>query len=188
MPRLPRSRLLPASATTTTGSSVHLSVPCLHTSTPKTYLPPFSHPSLPKAESSSPPSPPPRMSDSHSRHYEIYYDFICSKYRVLHLGIKLVGYFYIIIYHILYVCFIITNIYIFPMNLSIISLLTWPPCIASVLHIRDWSSLPGAEASDALGTIPIGLCDTLSPISHTYVQSSLVLLFISVPSFHTYLP
>ena len=105
IPRLPHSCLLPASATITTGSSAHLGVPRLRPSIPKTHLPPFSHPSLPKADSSSPPSSPPRLSDSRHRRSKIYYDFICSKYRVLHFGITSFGYFDIIIYHLLYVCF-----------------------------------------------------------------------------------
>ena len=61
---LPRSRLLPAPATTTIGSSSHLGIPLLRLSIPKTHLPPFSHPSLPKTDSFSSPSPPPRLLDS----------------------------------------------------------------------------------------------------------------------------
>ena len=76
----------------------------------------------------------------------------------------------------------------FPMTLSLLSLLTWPSCITSVLNIMGWSYLPIAEASVALCTIPIGLRATLSPIRHTSVRSSLIILAISVPSLHPYLP
>ena len=69
-----------------------------------------------------------------------------------------------------------------------LSLLTCPPCIASVLNIRGWCSLPRAEASRALGTVPIGLCATLYPIRQTSVQLSLVILVMSVPSLHPSLP
>ena len=88
-------------------------VPRLRPSIPKTHLPTFSHQSLPEANSPSPPSPPPRLSDSRQRRSKIYYDFIGGKYRVLHMGITSVGYFDIIIYHLLYVCFIITKV-LFP--------------------------------------------------------------------------
>ena len=67
MYRLPRHRLFTASSTDTTGSSAHLGVPRLRTSIPKTCLPPFSHPSLPETESSSPLSPLPRLSASRLR-------------------------------------------------------------------------------------------------------------------------
>ena len=67
-------------------------------------------------------------------------------------------------------------------------LLTWPPCIAGILNIGGWISLPGAEDSGTLGTVHIGLCSTLYPIRQTSVLSSLVLPVISVPSLHTSLP
>ena len=48
-------------------------------------------------------------------------------------------------------------------------LLSWPPCITSVLNIGGWSSLPGAEASIALGNVLIGLHATLYTIRQTSV-------------------
>ena len=42
-----------------------------------------------------------------------------------------------------------------------VSLFTWPPCIASMLNIGGWSSLPWAEPRGALGTVHSGLRDTL---------------------------
>ena len=69
-----------------------------------------------------------------------------------------------------------------------LSLLTWFPYIGRVLNIGGWSSLPGAEASGALGIVPVGLHVTLYPICQTSAQSSLVLLVISVPSLHPTLP
>ena len=44
-----------------------------------------------------------------------------------------------------------------------ISLLTWPSCISSMLHVGGVGegSLPGAEARGALGTIPSELCTSL---------------------------
>ena len=63
MSSLSRLRLLPSSATATTGSSVHLGVPRLHLSIPKTRIPPFSHPSITETDSSSPLFPPPSLLD-----------------------------------------------------------------------------------------------------------------------------
>ena len=69
-----------------------------------------------------------------------------------------------------------------------LSILTWNPCIATMINIGGWISLPGTEDSGALGTVPIGLRATLYPILQTSVWLSLVLLFILVPYFHTSLP
>ena len=68
------------------------------------------------------------------------------------------------------------------------SLLIWPACIASVLNIGGWGSLPGEEASGSLGKVPIGLHAILYPMHHTSVRLSLVLLVISVPFLHPSLP
>ena len=48
-----------------------------------------------------------------------------------------------------------------------IYILTWPPCIASVINITRWSSLTEAESSNVLGTVPIGLRTTLYIIRQT---------------------
>ena len=63
---------------------------------------------------------------------------------------------------------------------SSLSLLTWTPCINSMLNIGGWNSLPGAEARCALGTVPIGLSAILCIIGHISVWLSVVLLVISV--------
>ena len=41
------------------------------------------------------------------------------------------------------------------------SLLTWPPCIYSMLDVGGWNSLPGAEVRGKLYTVPSGLSATL---------------------------
>ena len=64
MYRLPCRCLSPASVIATIGSSSYLCVPCTRTTIPKARLLPFSHLSLPETDSSSPPSPPPCLSDS----------------------------------------------------------------------------------------------------------------------------
>ena len=51
-----------------------------------------------------------------------------------------------------------------------ISLLTWPPCIASVLNIKGWYSLPIPEDIGELGTVPIGLHAKLYPTCQTSVR------------------
>ena len=42
-----------------------------------------------------------------------------------------------------------------------LSLLTWPPCIYSILNVRVGSSLPGTQARGSLGTVSSGLLATL---------------------------
>ena len=64
-----------------------------------------------------------------------------------------------------------------------LSLLTWPTYIASVLNIGQWSSLPGAEASSVLCTVPIRLRATLYPIRQTSIGSYLFLLSYHSPPF-----
>ena len=57
---------------------------------------------------------------------------------------------------------VVTHLLIITKILSLfLSLLTWPSCISSMLNIGGWSSLPGTEASVALGTVLSGLCATL---------------------------
>ena len=58
--------------------------------------------------------------------------------------------------------------------------LTWPPCIASMLNIRGWSSLPAAESSGSLVTVHIGLRSILCLIHQISVWLSMVLQVISV--------
>ena len=63
-------------------------------------------------------------------------------------------------------------------NISL-SLLTWYPCIASMPNIEGWSSLPGAEASCKLGTVPSGLRATLYLLS-TRTPSKCIWLFYHI--------
>ena len=44
---------------------------------------------------------------------------------------------------------------------SVLSLLTWPPCISRMLNVGGWNSLPGIDARGALVTIHIWLHPTL---------------------------
>ena len=45
--------------------------------------------------------------------------------------------------------------------ISLLSILNWPLCVASMLNIGGCSSLPGAETRGASSTVPSGLCATL---------------------------
>ena len=93
LPPLPR--IFPASATATTGSSTHLGVPRLRPRIPKSRLPPFSHPSLPKNDHPSPTWYRPLLSDSCIRRppavSEIFFNLAyscCSAASCRHNGLR----------------------------------------------------------------------------------------------------
>ena len=69
----------------------------------------------------------------------------------------------------------------------LLSLLTLPPCITSMLNIGGWDYLPRAEARGSLVTVPIVLRATLCLIRQISIWLSLVFLVISV-SLLPYLP
>ena len=73
-------------------------------------------------------------------------------------------------YVLLFWIFIYRHICLFILLIFNFCLWTWPPCIASMLNIRGWNSLLGAEARGALGTVPYSImCFIMSYLSDLHL-------------------